>query len=80
MTDLAARVYEVSHLASPGVPEYVKGLLLHHQDQGHGDIRLFDYSDRGYLMETYRNSLGQTVAQRHEIQPAERTGAAGVGQ
>jgi hypothetical protein len=73
MTDLASRVYETSQIDHPQTPKHIRERLHYHQQEGHTDVRLFNYADRGYVIETYRDLGRETICHRYFVEQDQPT-------
>jgi len=67
MTEETAQTYDADLVDGAPVPGHIQERLRYHQSQGHTAVRIVDNADRGYLLESYRDKLGNAVGARHEI-------------
>jgi hypothetical protein len=75
MTHLSMRIYSDHQADDPATPAHISERLRYHQQQGHTDIRVLDFGDKGYTIETYEDRDGRIAGHRHDLQQTHPTPA-----
>jgi len=71
MTAETGQTYDADLVDGAKVPGHIRDRLRYHQSQGHTAVRIVDNAERGYLLESYRDRLGDPVGARYEVAAAE---------
>jgi hypothetical protein len=65
--DRPARTYDANRMSDPRLPDHIRARLRYHFEAGHTNVRVTDCTDRGYLLESFRDGQGTVAINRYAL-------------